>query len=141
MCWTTARATPSARPWRARSRPAACCCSTSATGAERPRASRCRAIGCSRWRSAPLERRRRLLVGEGGDAGLEVLGAAGIRDGLRLQLHLRLEALPRGLVEQTLGGAEGLRRPLRQLARERVDGTLELGVRHPARDEAPVQRR
>src|SRR5438046_3077979 len=107
MCWTTARATPSARPWRARS-------------------SRCRAIGCSRWRSAPLERRRRLLVGEGGDAGLEVLGAARIRDGLRLQLHLRLEALPRRLVEQALGGAEGLRRPLRQLARERVDGTLEL---------------
>src|SRR5207245_3901013 len=62
------------------------------------------------------------------------------RDGLRLQLHLRLEALPRGLVEQALGGAEGLRRPLRQLARERVDGTLELGVRHHARDEAPVER-
>src|SRR5262245_15128678 len=43
-------------------------------------------------RLSSLERRRRLLVGERGHAGFEVLGAAGVGDGLCLQLHLRLEA-------------------------------------------------
>src|SRR5213595_1124074 len=42
---------------------------------------------------------RRLLAGECGHAAPEVLGAAARRDRLGLELHLGLEALPRGLVK------------------------------------------
>src|SRR5216110_1695168 len=88
--------------------------------------------------SPPAKRRRRLLVREGGDAGAEVVGPAARRDGLRLQLHLRLETLPRRLMEQALRAAERAGRSLRQLAREGVRGGRELPVRHDARDEPPL---
>src|SRR5437773_1529386 len=68
------------------------------------------------------------------------LGPAGVGDGLGLELHLRLETFPRGLVEQPLGAPEGLRRPLRELARQRLDRALEFRVGHGARDQAPVLR-
>src|SRR5213596_3763646 len=83
---------------------------------------------------------RRLLAGECGHAAPEVLGAAARRDRLGLELHLGLEALPRGLVEESLRPAERLRRPLRELARERVHGAPELGVGHDARHESPLER-
>src|SRR5882672_8713889 len=87
----------------------------------------------------PLERGR-LLAGERRHAAPEVVGAAAGGDRLRLQLHLRLEALPRRLMEEPLGAAEGLRRPLRQLARQRRDGGGQLGVGHHAGDETPFER-
>src|SRR6185503_16200016 len=90
--------------------------------------------------SASSERRRCLLAGERRDAGREILGATGARDRLRLELHLRLEALPGGLVEQPLGAAERLRRPLRQLARERLDAALELRVGKYTRHQPPLLR-
>src|SRR5947199_7475704 len=83
---------------------------------------------------------RRLLAGECGHAAPEVLGAAARRDRLGLELHLGLEALPRGLVEESLRPAERLRRPLRELARERVHGAPELAVGHDARHESPLER-
>ena len=59
---------------------------------------------------SPTERRRGLLVREGGHAGAEVVGAPARGDGLRLQLHLGLETLPCRLVEQALRTAERARR-------------------------------
>src|SRR5262245_49213398 len=49
----------------------------------------------------------RLLLGERRHAVLEVFGVAAGRDGLRLELHLRLEAFLRRLVEEELGLPKG----------------------------------
>src|SRR5260370_21422803 len=89
--------------------------------------------------SPPLEGRL-LLRGERRHAAREVLGVAARGDRLRLELHLRLEALPRGLVEEALGAAEGLRRSLRELARERLDAPLELRAPPPTRHHPPPHR-
>ena len=79
------------------------------------------------------------LRGEGEDAVAEVLGVAAGGDGLRLELHLRLQALLGGLVEEQLGAPEGQRRPLGQLAGERGHRAGELRVRMHAVDEPPLQ--
>ncbi len=64
-----------------------------------------------RWELASLEGRG-LLLGEGGNAIPEVLTPPALGDGLGLQLHLGLQALVGGLVEEELGSAEGQGRPL-----------------------------
>src|SRR5215813_6032452 len=57
----------------------------------------------------------RLLLGERRHTVLEVFRVAAGRDGLRLELHLRLKAFVRRLVEEELGLAEGECRPLGEL--------------------------
>src|SRR5262245_8821681 len=57
----------------------------------------------------------RLLLGERRHPVLEVLRVAADRNGLRLELHLRLEAFLRRLVEEELGLPEGECRPLGKL--------------------------
>src|SRR5262249_10299850 len=93
----------------------------------------------SRGGLAPAERDR-LLAREREHPIPEVLGVTARRDGLGLQLHLRLQALLRGLVEQELGPTEGQRGAGGQLAGERGDRARELGVRVNAIDEPPVHR-
>ena len=57
--------------------------------------------------SAPAECRR-LLLGERGDAGSEIVGVPAGGNALRFELHLCLQALPRRLLEQALGTYERL---------------------------------
>src|SRR5207247_9313384 len=70
-----------------------------------------------------------LLLRERRHAVTEILRVAALGDGLGLELHLRLQALLGGLVEKKLGAAEGERRPLGELARERAHRPGELRVR------------
>src|SRR5256885_10514957 len=91
-------------------------------------------------RLSPVERRRGSFVRERGHPGAEVVGAAAGGDRLRLELHLRLQALPRRLMEQALGAAERARRALRQVTRETMSGGCELPVGDDLRDEPPPVR-
>src|SRR2546430_4318348 len=88
--------------------------------------------------SPPLEGRL-LLVRERRHAALEILGAAARRDRPDLELHLRLEALPRRVVEEPLRAPECERRSVRNLARERLRRAGELRVGHDARHEPPLE--
>ncbi len=62
------------------------------------------------------------------------------RDRLRLELHLGLEALLGGLVEEQLGAAEGQGRPLSELPGQGAHRARELGVGMHAVDQSPVHR-
>src|SRR5439155_1480780 len=88
--------------------------------------------------SPPLEGRL-LLVRERRHAALEILGAAARRDRPDLELHLRLEALPRRVVEEPLRAPECERLSVRELARERLHGAGELRIGHDARHEPPLE--
>src|SRR5437764_127328 len=83
----------------------------------------------------------RLTLGEKrGDPLAAVLAPAGIGDGARFELHLRLEALGPSAMQQALGGSQSPRRAGRELLGERHCLRLQLSIGHYSSSNSEVGR-